>query len=186
MWYDLGPHLVDQALVLFGPPETVQADLRAQRPGGSATDWFHVVLGYGARRVILESSMLAADSATRFLVRGTKGSLIKHRGDTQEAQLKAGRTPGSPGWGADADLILFVADEDAPPMQLPTPPGDWPRYYALTRDAVRGTGEPPVTPPQATTVVAIIEAGLRSAADGRVLVPDYTDAERSAWRPVAQ
>jgi predicted dehydrogenase len=130
--------------------------------------------------------MLAADSATRFLVRGTKGSLIKHRGDTQEAQLKAGQTPGSPGWGSDADLILFVADEDGSPTQLPTPPGDWPRYYALVRDAVRGAGELPVTPAQATTLMAVIEAGLDSAADGRVVSPEYTEAEWAAWRPLQE
>jgi predicted dehydrogenase len=186
IWYDLGPHLVDQALVLFGPPETVHADLQAQRDGGSSVDWFHATLGYGPRRVILESSMLAADSAARFLVRGTKGSLIKHRGDTQEAQLKAGQTPGSVGWGFDADPMLFLAGEDATPMQLSNPPGDWPRYYAHVRDAVRGAGELPVTAPQATTVMALIEAGLRSAAEGRVVAPDYMDAERSACRPLVQ
>jgi predicted dehydrogenase len=142
------------------------------------------VLGYGRRRVVLESSMLAADSATRFLARGTKGALIKHRGDTQEAQLKAGLEPGSVGWGHDADPILVLAGEDASPVQLPTPPGDWPRYYALVRDAVRGEGELPVSPPQATTVMVVIEAGLESAASGRVVAPEYTDAERSAWRPV--
>jgi predicted dehydrogenase len=186
MWYDLGPHLIDQALVLFGPPETVHADLQAQRNSGSSVDWFHATLGYGPRRVMLESSMLAADSATRFLVRGSKGSLIKHRGDTQEAQLKAGQTPGSPGWGFDADVITFMTDEDAAPTQLPTPSGDWPRYYALMRDAVRGRAEPPVTAAQATTVMAVIEAGLQSAATGRAISPDYTDAERAAWRPVVE
>jgi predicted dehydrogenase len=81
IWYDLAPHLVDQALVLFGPPETVQPDLQVQRSGGSTIDWFHSVLGYGRRRVILTSSSMAADAGMRFLVRGTTGSLIKRRGD---------------------------------------------------------------------------------------------------------
>jgi predicted dehydrogenase len=182
MWYDLGPHLIDQALVLFGPPETVHADLQAQRRGGSTVDWFHAVLGYGPRRVMLTSSMLATDSSARFLVRGTSGSLTKRGGDPQEAQLKAGQTPGSPGWGRDSDPLLFVGAEGESPTEIPTPAGDWRRYYAAVGDAVRGAGDLPVTPAQATTVMAVIEAGLRSSAEGRAVSPKLTDAERSAWR----
>jgi predicted dehydrogenase len=182
MWYDLGPHLIDQALVLFGPPETLYADLQVQRQHGSTIDWFHAVLGYGPRRVILESSMLATDSATRFLVRGTTGSLTKRGGDLQEVQLKAGEMPGSPGWGRDPDPLLFVAAEGEAPTAIATPAGDWRAYYAAMRDAVRGDRELPVTPAQATTVMAMIEAGLQSAAEGRVISPGFTDAERTAWR----
>lgn len=182
MWYDLGPHLIDQALVLFGAPETVDADLQVQRRGGTTVDWFHAVLGYGRRRVILESSMLATDPATRFLVRGTSGSLTKRGGDLQEVQLKAGQTPGSPGWGLDPDPLLFVAAEGQTPTEIAAPAGDWRGYYAAVRDAVRGEGEPPVTPAQATTLMAVIEAGMESSAEGRVVSPSYSDAERLAWR----
>jgi predicted dehydrogenase len=182
MWYDLGPHLIDQALVLFGPPESVQADLQAQRRGGSTVDWFQAVLGYGPRRVILESSMLAADPGVRFLVRGTMGSLTKRGGDVQEAQLKAGQTPGSSGWGRDPDPLLFTSAEGESPAGIVAPAGDWRSYYGGVRDAVRGEGELPVTPAQATTVMSVIEAGMWSAAEGRVIGPRYTDAERSAWQ----
>jgi predicted dehydrogenase len=181
MWYDLGPHLIDQALLLFGPPETVHADLQVQRQGGSTVDWFHAVLGYGRRRVLLTSSMLAADPATRFLVRGASGSLTKRGGDPQEAQLKAGATPGSAGWGRDADPLLLVSAEAEAPTEIATPAGDWRHYYAGIRDAVRGGPKPPVTPAQATAVMAVIEAGLRSSAEGWVVRPSYTNAERSAW-----
>jgi predicted dehydrogenase len=185
MWYDLGPHLIDQALVLFGPPETVHADLQVQRPGGSTVDWFQTTLGYGPRRIILESSMLATDSTPRFLVRGTSGSLTKHGGDPQETQLKAGQTPGSPGWGRDPDPLVFVSAEHESATEIATPAGDWRGYYAAIRDAARGEGELPVTPAQATSVMAVIEAGLQSSAEGRVVRPSYTDAERLAWRPVS-
>jgi predicted dehydrogenase len=181
MWYDLGPHLIDQALVLLGPPETVQVDLQIQRRGGSTVDWFHAVLGYGRRRVILTSSMLATDSATRFLVRGTSGSLTKRAGDPQEAQLKAGEKPGAAGWGHDPDPLLLVSAEGEAPTEIATPAGDWRRYYAAMRDAMGGTGEAPVTPAQATTLMAVIEAGLRSSAEGRVIAPQYGKAERAAW-----
>jgi predicted dehydrogenase len=182
IWYDLGPHLADQALVLFGPPDTVSADLQIQRAGASAHDWFQAILGYGPRRVILEASMLAADTAPRFLARATKGCMLKRRGDVQESQLIAGEAPGSPGWGCDPDAAVFVT-EGNPPQELETPPGDYRRYYAAIRDAIRGAGALPVTPTQATALMAVIEAGLRSADSGRTVIPDITDAERAAWEP---
>jgi predicted dehydrogenase len=172
VWYDLGPHLIDQALVLFGPPESVQADLRVQRRGGSAIDWFHAILGYGPMRVILASSMLARDAPARFLVRGTKGSLTKRRGDVQEDQLLGGMKPGSPGWGLDPDPLVFAGGDEGAPMELAAPAGDYLAYYASIRDAIRGEGELPVTPAEAITVMAVIDAGMRSSAEGRVIPLD--------------
>jgi predicted dehydrogenase len=184
VWYDLGPHLIDQALVLFGPPESVQADLRVQRRGGSAVDWFHAILGYGPMRVILASSMLATDAPARFLVRGTKGSLTKRRGDVQEDQLLAGKTPGSSGWGLDPDPLIFAGGDERAPAELAVPPGNYLGYYTAIRDVIRGEGSLAVSPAEATTVMAVIEAGIRSSLEGTVLSPSYADAERSAWKPV--
>ncbi|CAN5845576.1 oxidoreductase [soil metagenome] len=169
VWYDLGPHLIDQALLLLGPPDSLYADLQVQRTGGEAVDWFHAVLGYASARVILSSSMLAAESPARFLVRGTKGSLIKRHGDVQEEQLARGLEPGSPGWGRDPDPLVFVAGEEESPAELPAPAGDYLEYYAAIRDAVRRDGEPPVTPAQAVEVMDLIEAGIRSSAEGRMV-----------------
>jgi predicted dehydrogenase len=182
-WYDLGPHLIDQALVLFGPPETVLADLQIQRLGGSTIDWFEAVLGYGRKRAILASSMMAAAPATRFLVRGAKGSLTKRRGDPQEEQLVSGQQPGGPGWGRDPDPLILVPGEGEEPTEVAVPAGNYLGYYLAIRDALRGDGASPVTPAQAATVMAILEAGVQSSDEGRVVRPDYTDAERSAWQP---
>lgn len=181
IWYDLGPHLIDQALVLFGPPESVGADLQIQRRGGAAVDWFHAVLGYGRVRVMLASSMLAADAPTRFTLRGTEASLTKHSGDTQESQLVAGMTPGTPGWGCDPDPMILAGGGERSPIEIPAPAGRYLDYYAAVRDAIRDRKEPPVSPAQATTVMAVIEAGIRSSAEGVVARPTYTEAERSAW-----
>ena len=170
IWYDLAPHLVDQALVLFGPPETVQADLLVQRTGGSTIDWFHAVLGYGRTRVILTSSSIAADAGPRFLVRGTSGSLTKRRSDLQDDHV--------------SDPLVFVTGEGGAPIEIATPRGDHLNYYLALRDALRGEGKLPVTPAQATTLMAILEAGVRSSDERRNVRPDYTDAERSAWEPV--
>jgi predicted dehydrogenase len=181
LWYDLGPHLVDQALVLFGPPTGVAADLRIQRRGGSAVDWFHVVLGYDRSRVILSASMLAAAPAPRFVVRGTRATLTRLSWDPQEEQLMGGVVPGSPGWGRDSEPFTLHLGEPPEVRQIPAPPGDYPAYYPAVRDAIVAGGEPPVSPAQACCVMAILEAGARSSAEGRVVAPDLTPAERLAW-----
>jgi predicted dehydrogenase len=178
--------LIDQALVLFGPPESVQADLRVQRRGGSAVDWFHAVLGYGPMRVILASSMLATDAPARFLARGAKGSLTKRGGDVQEDQLLAGKTPGSSGWGLDPDPLVFVRGDERAPAELAVPPGNYLGFYTAIRDVSRGEGDLPVAPAEATTVMAVIEAGLQSSVEATVVSPSYTDAERSAWKPAGR
>jgi predicted dehydrogenase len=181
VWYDLGAHLVDQALVLFGPPDTVQADLRIQRSGGSTTDWFHVVLGYGPKRAILVSSMMAAHPTTRFIVRGSRGSLVKERGDPQEEQLIRGDKPGASGWGQDPDPLLGFTDPAQVPVEIAAPAGNYLAYYSMIRDAILGESDLPVTPAQATTVMAVLEAGIRSSEEGRAIRPLYNESERSAW-----
>ena len=93
LWYDLGPHLVDQALQLFGVPDRVTGNLAAQRPGAEADDWAHVILEYGRRRVILHTSVVAAAAPPRFVVHGLAGSWIKYGLDRQERQLVAALTP---------------------------------------------------------------------------------------------
>jgi predicted dehydrogenase len=181
VWYDLGSHLVDQALLLFGPPATVAADLRIQRRGGTAVDWFHVLLGYGPARVILSSSMLAATPAPRFLVRGTQASLTRVGWDPQEDQLLRGVRPGSPGWGLEEKRIAIHQEEESERRAVPAPAGDYPAYYAALREAIAGGGDPPVTAAQGCAVMAVIEAGERSSVEGRVVAPDFTPVERRAW-----
>lgn len=180
LWFDLGPHLVDQALHLFGLPERVLASFAAQRDGAESEDWAHVLLDYGTRRVILHASMLAAGGSARFTVHGSRGSLIKQRADRQETQLLAGLAPGAPGWGEDADAMLFY-DGGASPQRLPTPAGDQRRYYAAVRDALRGSAANPVTPAQAVAVMAVLEAAIESAARGHTVTPSLTDAEFAAF-----
>jgi predicted dehydrogenase len=180
LWYDLGPHLIDQALLLFGLPETVSADLRVQRRGGAAVDWFHATLGYGPRRVALTSSMLAADPAPRFLVRGTEASLVKQRGDPQEEQLARGERPGSPAWGQDPDPVTVYRGGGGVTRDLAVPPGDYPAYYAALRDAILAGTEPPVTAAEACAVMAVLEGGERSSAEGTVVKPEFESKNRSA------
>jgi predicted dehydrogenase len=169
IWFDLGSHLVDQALVLFGVPETVYADLEMQRAGAKAVDYFHVVLRYGRRRVILHGSNLFADSSRRFEVHGTLGSYGKRGMDPQEAALRRGEAPGGPGWGVDAeDGTLHTAGGT---RTAPTIPGDYREYYRRIVKAVREGGPNPVSPFEALATMAMLAAGCTSAEERREIAP---------------
>lgn len=180
LWYDLGPHLIDQALILFGLPDRVQANLAIQRNGAQATDWAHVVLEYASRRVILHATMLVAGGSARFTVHGHNGSLVKRHADRQEAQLLAGMRPGAPGWGEDADEMLFY-DGDGQISLWPTPAGDQRTYYFRLRDALAHEGENPVSPQQAVTVMAVLEAAIESSTRGCTVGLSLSAEESAAW-----
>ncbi|HZV37818.1 MAG TPA: oxidoreductase [Pseudoxanthomonas sp.] len=180
IWFDLGPHLIDQALQLFGLPQSVQAGLAALRPGALSDDWSHVVLSYEKRRVVLHASMLVAGGSVRFIAHGTLGSVVKPRIDRQEAQLLAGMKPGDAGWGEDDDMLLLYPG-DAPMEALPCPRGDQRLYYAGIRDAIHGLAIPPVTDAQALAVMAVLEAGTESARTARVIELGLDDEERESF-----
>lgn len=173
--WDLGPHLVDQAMQLLGRPDSVYADLAAQRSGAQSDDWAHLVLAFGPRRAVLQIGMLAAGGSTRFLVHGTRGTIVKAMPDPQEAQLLAGVRPGDAEWGADNDALL-VFHGDGPARRMPVPRGDQSRYYAAVCDALQGRGDNPVTPAQAVAVMAVLEAAVVAAREGRAVVPDFDAA----------
>ena len=177
IWYDLGPHLIDQAVQLFGLPDAIEASLAVLRPGGQADDWAHAVLHYPQRRVILHASMLVAGGSARFTVHGTAGSLVKQGADQQEAQLLAGMVPGADGWGDDDDTLVLFDGERRHVLALP---GDQRGFYRGLVAAIRGEGANPIPPMQALAVMALIEAGLRSSEKRQAMVPALTDAERAA------
>jgi len=169
LWFDLGPHLIDQALQLFGPPQRVQANFARQREGALSDDWAHVVLDYSyGLRVILHASMLVAGGSPRFVVHGERGSLVKREADRQEAQLKAGIVPGADGWGIDPDAMQFY-DGNGTTRIVPTPPGDQRQYYIGIEQALRGFGPNPLMPEQALTVMLVLEAAQQSAREDRTV-----------------
>ncbi|MCD9126276.1 oxidoreductase [Luteimonas fraxinea] len=172
LWLDLGPHLVDQALQLFGVPDAVQADIAIQRTGAVVDDYFHVVLRYPRLRVILHAGALVPGASLRFAVHGSGGSWFKHGLDPQEAALRDGAVPGCDGWGVDpAPGRLLRADaegtlHDAP---SPAPAGDYRVFYAGIRDAICESAAPPVTLDEALDVMRVLQAGTDSAANGHVV-----------------
>jgi predicted dehydrogenase len=158
VWYDLGSHLLDQALTLFGAPQSLWADIFPQRADARTDDYFHAVLRYGALRVVLHASSLAPAEAPRFVVQGTLGGFVSYGLDPQEDALKAGTRPGSPGWGVDPRPgELTTWDETGPTTRLaPSLPGDYGAFYAAVRDAVHGHGPNPVPPEQALAVMRLL------------------------------
>lgn len=180
LWYDLGPHLIDQALVLFGLPARVYADLAAQRPGAQTEDWAHVILDYGTRRVILHASMLVAHSGPRFTLHGTRGTWVKMGMDMQESQLIKGQRPGSEGWGVDPEPSLFFDGTSASPEKIYLPPGDYQQYYAQIRAAIRDAAPNPVPAAQALAVMAVLHTALESAKAHRALEMIFPNPDRRA------
>lgn len=174
LWYDLGPHLVDQALVLFGRPDSVTADLGCQRTAEGAVDWFHVLLRYGRLRVVLRASTLAAAPGPRLTLYGSGGAWVKEGMDLQEDQLKAGILPGAPGWRGDTESATLThpgADGALVAEAAPVRSGDWTAYYAGVRDAVLGRAADPVPMREAADVMTIIEAAMESSGTGRTVHP---------------
>ena len=169
--YDLGPHLIDQALALFGAPHTVTAFVHTRRDGGAAPDYAHLVLGYPAHEAVLHASALAAFSP-RFVIHGTRGSYLKHGLDTQEDQLKAGLRPGEAGFGggnAPGRLHLLLDDGQETERAQPTADGDYAGFYRALAASIRECTSFPVSPQQAIDVMTVIELAIESAATGRTL-----------------
>ena len=110
--FDLGPHLIDQALTLFGAPQTVFATVRAHRDHASAPDYVHLLLGYADKEIVLHATALSALEPPRFSVHGTRGSYVKNGLDTQEDQLKAGLRPGDAAFGKNPPGLLREVDGD--------------------------------------------------------------------------
>ncbi|WP_395332529.1 oxidoreductase [Novosphingobium sp. BL-8H] len=180
VWFDLGPHLTDHALLLMGLPDRVTASLALQRDGARSDDWAHVVLEFGGRRAILHASMLVSGGVPRFIVHGTAGSAVKQGMDVQESQLFSGMTPGAAGWGEDLDpLVLHKAD--GAPRSIPAERGDQREFYRLVGEAARSSAANPVPPIQSLAVMAVIEAAQQSAAEGRSVELPLSDAERAEW-----
>lgn len=175
LWYDLGPHIIDQALCLFGRPQSIQADIATQRAGNGAPDYFHAVLAYkDGLRVILHGSMLTPDSSLRFAVHGDAGSFIKHGLDSQEDALKAGMVPGASGWGVDLHpgWLTRIAGSQPVGEQHVGTAGDYRRYYAAVASAIRNGTANPVTADEAVAVMELIDLGQRSAEQGQKLALD--------------
>jgi predicted dehydrogenase len=174
IWYDLGPHLVDQAVQLFGRPLRVHGELAGLRDEAEVDDWAEVQLDYGQCKVTLSASMLVGGGLPRFAMHGTAGSWIKFGLDAQESQLLAGLRPADREWGHDRGAAHCHAG--GAPQPHPSARGCYQSYYQALALAIAGSAPNPVPADQALEVMTVIEAAFSSARSGSWTRLDGTTA----------
>ncbi len=168
--YDIGSHLIDQALYLFGPVRDVYAELDIRRAGVESDDDVFLALSHESGvRSHLWASVMAATPGARMRVMGTAGAYVKQRGDVQEAALRAGARPATPGWGEDPSENWGVISDGARSQAVESVRGSYQSFYSGMASALRDGTALPVDPEDAVTGLKIIEAARRSAAE-RVVV----------------
>ena len=170
--FDLGSHLADQAIVLFGRPSAIYADVRQQRDAAVVADNFEIHLEYAGLKATLKAGSLVCEPSPRFVVYGTEGSYIKFGLDPQEEALKQGSSPAQPNWGSEIELSWGThtrCDGTMVRKKYPTLPGSYPTYYSNVYRAIRGEEELAVKPEQSREVIHLIELAQQSAAEKRTL-----------------
>ena len=172
--FDLGAHLIDQAMRLFGQPATVYAESDIRRPSAQIDDDTFVALHFpGGQVAHLWMSAVPHLSGPRFHVVGLRGVYEKHELDPQEDALRTGARPGDEGWGREPREHWghLVADTSGVTYDgaVETLPGSYETYYALVRDALRTGGPPPVDPADALAALRVIEAARESARTGQMV-----------------
>ncbi|HVB04582.1 MAG TPA: Gfo/Idh/MocA family oxidoreductase [Chitinophagaceae bacterium] len=172
--FDLGAHLIDQALCLFGSPLTITANIKTQRPGAKVTDYFDLRLGYDLTEVRLKSGMLVREPGPRYQVHGTLGSYVKYGEDPQEALLRSGQLPLGPDWGMELPDQWGILHTEKQGVVIrepyPTPAGNFGDYYRelyLTLTA----GHPlPIRPEEAYNTIRLISLAMESSSRGRTMI----------------
>lgn len=172
--YDLGAHLIDQALCLFGMPAELFSHLQVQRPGGKSIDYFELLLFYHGLKVTLKAGMLVREPLPHFILSGTQGSFVKYGMDTQEVALKNGLTPfNSLNWGEEPDTIWGRINTDINGVHqhgsIKSEKGDYPAFYENIYNAIRFNAPLAVTAQQATDTIKIIELALKSNSEKRTI-----------------
>ncbi|MEP7111580.1 MAG: Gfo/Idh/MocA family oxidoreductase [Ferruginibacter sp.] len=175
--YDLGAHLIDQALILFGLPKAITADLRIQRKSGKAIDNFELILHYDNLKATLKAGMLVKEALPRFYLFGTNGSFVKYGLDPQEEALKAGYTPLTKvDWGIESSSIEGRINTDWNGMQLTgnikSEKGNYADFYSNVCQTIPGKESLLVTPQQARNNIRIIELAMQSQTERRTI--DYS------------
>jgi scyllo-inositol 2-dehydrogenase (NADP+) len=165
--YDLGSHLIDQALHLFGTPQFVQADVVNQRHGAVTDDYFHIVMGYDTMRAILHSGSIVPANDLKYIVHGEKGSFIKYGLDNQETALKAGKKPIGENWGEDDPAkfgeLTLKNGENFASQKVKTIPGSYLTYYQKVYEHIIEGKASPVTAEEGLLTIKLIELAKLSS-----------------------
>lgn len=169
--YNLGTHMIDQVLTLFGKPESLFANISLQRPGGVSPDYYDIRLYYPTFTAIVKSSYLVREPGPRYVAFGVDGTFTKYGLDPQEQDLKDGGIPGSPGWGTEGKewwgrINTRIGDLHVEGA-IETMPGNYLGFYDSIYAALRDGKSPEVTGEQALMVIRIVELAIESNAKGR-------------------
>lgn len=171
--YDLGPHLVDQALLLSGMPLAVFSDIRITRKESLVDDYFTLILYYPGHRITLTSGMVYMKQLPGYKIYGTKGCFIKNRSDIQEADLIAGRKPNDPNWGIESpnDFGTLYADDNGiiSSKVITSLPGNYGKFYELMADAILHGGAVPTSAQEGKNIIKVLEAARMSSFTKKVV-----------------
>lgn len=170
---DLSPHLVDQALHLFGMPQAVFADLRITRPGSQVDDYFEILFYYPMLRVRLKSGYQVREPFASYVIHGRKGSFLKSRGDVQETMLVANHKPNTTDWGTEPEseqgLLHTEKDGKLIRERIPTLQGNYYDYYDGIYQAIRNGQPVQVSAEDGIHVMQIIDACFESNKERKVI-----------------
>lgn len=171
--YDLGSHLIDQALCLFGLPQYITADIKMQRPHAQTDDYFDLRLDYGYTKAILKASMLVREMGPRYMIQGTLGSYIKSGDDPQEALLKAGAVPNTADWGKEPvgmeGLLHTEINGEVVRKKLPSFAGNFGDYYRHLYDSIVNGTPLPEKAEHGYNTIRLIELAFQSSREKRTL-----------------
>lgn len=172
--YDLGSHLIDQSVCLFGLPSSVSCDMRVHRPKGKIVDYFRAELNYDTLKVILKADFLVREPGPRYVLSGNKGGFVKYGTDIQEETLKAGLFPfQESNWGAEPESIWGTLNTEMNGLhvigKVESERGNYVAYYRNVCNAIQGKEELIVKPEQALITIQIIEHAIKSFEEKRVV-----------------
>lgn len=175
--YDLGAHLIDQAICLFGMPHEVFANMQLQRTDGKAIDQFELLLLYAGLKVTLKAGMLVREPLPHFILSGTNGSFVKFGMDVQEAALKNGLTPyNTSTWGEEPETIWGTINADVNGIyrheKIKSERGEYAAFFENVYESIRVNIPLAVTPQQACNTIKIIELAMKSNLEKRICSVD--------------
>lgn len=172
--FDLGPHVIDQVLVLFGEPHSITASAFCQRESSQVDDAFDVCMEYSGLRAMARARIIAFRPGPHFLIHGTSGSFVKYGMDPQEARLRGGNVPDGLHWGADwgeepQNLWGTLSLVGKPEERIRTERGDYRGFYANVRDAIEKKSALDVTPEQALRTMRAVILAHKSSREQRTV-----------------
>lgn len=174
MLKDLGSHIIDQALCLFGFPQSLFADIRVTRNDSLVDDWFDITLFYAQFRVRLKASFFVREPLPAYILHGKKGSFLKSRGDIQEDELKLGKKPMVSDWGIEpiykSGVLHTEIEGSVVRENIPTIHGNYYDFFEGLYQSIRKGGREPVTAQNGIDVIRIIEAAINSNATKKTII----------------